>query len=385
MAVKDTVRQFVFFFSDRLATLGTKRKNSKTLLLVKTDAIGDYILFRNFIEIISNNSKYHDYTIVLCGNYIYKDLAEGLDKKWIDRFVWIDKKQMVRSVTYRFRKIREVSRIGASIAFNPVFSRDFFSGDSLIRASGAKVKTGCVADETIQKSGQLKVSNKYYTSLISGAEGTVFEFYRNKKVIEAFLSAPVLLEKPELPLRQFQDKVKFNLVDNVFLVINPSASSIDKRWAPSKFAELINRISALAEFNFVIVGAKSDSDLAAHIIKGAIHPERVHDLAGKTSLTELAVLISKARLVISNDTATVHFGAATGVPVVCISKGDHFGRFTEYPSACGDVTTIYPLEIRTHVGKKEILYDRYRYHSPLQIDSISVDDVFNVVWNKLAV
>lgn len=385
MALKDIIRQFAFSFSDRLALFGIRGTNSKILLLVKTDAIGDYVLFRNFIEIIRTSTKYGDYRIVLCGNHVYKELAESLDEKWIERFIWIDKKRMVRDFIYRFKKIREIGRVGASVAFNPVFSRDFFSGDSIIKASNAKIKIGCVADKTIQRGRQLKKSDRYYTCLIGGGKETVFEFSRNKKVVEEFLDQTVEIRKPFIDHQAVLIHSGSGTDFCGAVIINPSASSGDKRWNPSKFAALVNRISEYTAIDFIIVGSKADQHLAEHIIRESLHPERVKDLTGQTSLIELAALISRSKLVISNDTATVHFGAAVNISVVCISKGDHFGRFTEYPLTFGDVTTVYPREIMSSLANKESLFEKYRYHSPLDIDTISVDEVFSVVRRKLAI
>ena len=46
-----------------------------TLLIIKTDAIGDYILFRNFLSEVRNLSLYKNYKIILCGNELWKDIA----------------------------------------------------------------------------------------------------------------------------------------------------------------------------------------------------------------------------------------------------------------------------------------------------------------------
>jgi hypothetical protein len=60
---------------------------SKELLIVKTDAIGDYILFRNLLPYIRNSKRFQGYKIVLLGNVIWKDLAEFYDKDFVDEFI----------------------------------------------------------------------------------------------------------------------------------------------------------------------------------------------------------------------------------------------------------------------------------------------------------
>ena len=82
--------KFLFFF--RIKT------KSKTLAIIKLDAIGDYVLWGNFIEVIKNDKNYADYKITLCANPSYQDLAVMLDGEFIYEFIWIDKDRLRRSV-----------------------------------------------------------------------------------------------------------------------------------------------------------------------------------------------------------------------------------------------------------------------------------------------
>ena len=51
------------FFSNRVSIFTKKN----TLLFLKLDSIGDYILVRNFIQSIKESDKYKDYEITVCG------------------------------------------------------------------------------------------------------------------------------------------------------------------------------------------------------------------------------------------------------------------------------------------------------------------------------
>jgi hypothetical protein len=59
------------------------RKPAKRLLIIKTDAIGDFILFRNFIEEVKLSLKYRDYEIELLGNELWKDLVLAYDSRYL--------------------------------------------------------------------------------------------------------------------------------------------------------------------------------------------------------------------------------------------------------------------------------------------------------------
>ena len=69
----------------------SKEIKRKSLLLVRLDAIGDYVLFRNFIKLLKKNQKYNDYTITLLGNSVWKNLSKELDYEYVDDFIWLDR------------------------------------------------------------------------------------------------------------------------------------------------------------------------------------------------------------------------------------------------------------------------------------------------------
>jgi ADP-heptose:LPS heptosyltransferase len=62
----------------------------------------------------------------------------------------------------------------------------------------------------------------------------------------------------------------------------------------------------------------------------------VLNLAGKTTLIDLAELIRAAKLLIGNESGAVHLAAAVGTPSVSIVGGGHYGRFIPYDIAADD-------------------------------------------------
>ena len=77
----------------------------KSLLLVRLDAIGDYILFRNFIESLKKNQKYNNYKITLLGNNVWKNLSKELDYEYVDNFIWLDRNKFNKNLIYRYKKL----------------------------------------------------------------------------------------------------------------------------------------------------------------------------------------------------------------------------------------------------------------------------------------
>jgi ADP-heptose:LPS heptosyltransferase len=103
-------------------------------------------------------------------------------------------------------------------------------------------------------------------------------------------------------------------------------------------------------------------------------------MIGKSDLCQTIALIQGSLLVVSNDTSIAHIGAAADIPVVVISNGNHFGRFTEYPKELHPaVFYAYPPEIAGSRFSFEELVEKFKDGSSLNIQTIAVDTVKNLV------
>ena len=98
----------------------------KSLLLIRLDAIGDYILFRNFIEELKKDKKYKHYSITLLGNTAWKSLSEELDSCFVDEFIWIDRNKFTKNIFYRFKILQKLVKNGYEVLLSPIYSRELF-------------------------------------------------------------------------------------------------------------------------------------------------------------------------------------------------------------------------------------------------------------------
>lgn len=100
-----------------------------------------------------------------------------------------------------------------------------------------------------------------------------------------------------------------------FVIINHMARWESKLWDIKKFAGLCNEIMDKFACRVVIVGA-SYSEKNKEI--ASLTNNRIIDLSGKTTLKELAHLMSLSSAVITVDSGPMHLAAAMGVPVIAI-------------------------------------------------------------------
>lgn len=112
-----------------------------------------------------------------------------------------------------------------------------------------------------------------------------------------------------------------------------------KRWLPERFAEVVNSVSKRRECEWLFFGTSRDQAVGGQIVE---HIEGdVTNLIGKTTLAELITALSECRLLLTNDTGTMHLAAFLGVPTVSI-----FGS-TE-PTLTGPLGTGHRI-LRHHV------------------------------------
>jgi ADP-heptose:LPS heptosyltransferase len=137
---------------------------------------------------------------------------------------------------------------------------------------------------------------------------------------------------------------------------------------------LADKIIEERQAKIAIMGDFLETEIARRIIKNMKH--EVLDLSGKTTIGELSALLSKMKLVITNDGGPLHMAVALGIKTVSI-----FGPVDER------VYGPYPPSQEHVVIKKDIpcrpCYQNFKMpECPSNrecINSISIEDVLYAV------
>ena len=356
-----------------------QKTKAKTLLIIRLDAIGDYILFRNYLEILSKSKKYQAYKVTLCGNKIWQSLAQEWDSEFVDSFIWLDRKKFYHHANYRFEFQKQIRKRGFEVVLSPVYSRLLLFGDAIVKISGAKQRIGNFGntDNLIPK--EKKIADKYYSNLLFPSDKIIFEFDRNKEFFENLLE-----EKIELKIPQIKQIVKNKKAS---LVVFAGASESYKRWAWKKFANLSLQIAQKYNLEVTIVGSNSElaiSDSIVEVFKNhnsnSTKLIKYTNLTAKTSLLELSQVIAESELLLTNETVAIHLAVATASKAICLANGRHFGRFSPYPQGYNTkVKYIFPPEIekiRFDEGKTAL---KYCNSAGLNIETIEIETVLETV------
>ncbi len=96
--------------------------------------------------------------------------------------------------------------------------------------------------------------------------------------------------------------------------LHPGARWWFKSWPSERFAALADRIQTETAAQALFLGGEQDRDVGSRIAERMTTPHRT--LIGRTGLKELAAVLERAALMISNDNGPMHMAAALGVQVI---------------------------------------------------------------------
>jgi len=89
-----------------------------------------------------------------------------------------------------------------------------------------------------------------------------------------------------------------------------------KRWLPERFAEAAAKITAQSSAQWILLGTKNDAAIGEQI--AAAIGDHCLNRIGQTTLDQLIDELRQCRLLLTNDTGTMHLAALLGVPVVAV-------------------------------------------------------------------
>jgi len=347
--------------------------DSDKILLLKLDKIGDYILFRNFIEEVYKQQKPSG-KLVLCGNIAWKEIAEKLDGKFVSEFIWVDATRLGEDL-YKYSVYKKIRRAKCNKIIHCSYSRtDEF--DKIVINSGAKDIIGFYGDETNLPAVIKKLNDAKYTLLVPGSTECMFEFYRNKLFFEYIFKTKLEINKSYIKTNQSDTDNKAQ-----YIVIFPGAGHDTRRWSTSNYAALCTLLFQLYKLPILVCGAENEMQYAEEII--ALSVGDVTNCMGKYSLYDTINIIQKAALVVTNDSGSLHLAMALMIPTICISNGNHFERFCPYPKAMNmPLVTIFPEEFERKMEADKSLNSIRCKGSELNINLITPDKVFNALKNS---
>lgn len=322
------VRIGVYLSIDSIAALITFRRQGSDALVIRLDAIGDFVIWLQCgaADLVTELRREHS-RVVLVANPLWADLAVSLNL-W-DEVVVLDGQRFARSMLYRFIQIRKLRRLKYRTVVQPRAARLFLVDDALVRASGAQDRIG--SDAVMANTSTLLkwVGNRFYTRIIDVPLSlTIHESARGSAFALAYCRN--VGRRVGVPVRKKTPPFIDGLGASGYVVIAPGAGWDGRQWPVGNFASIVDYIHVQSDLQCVLIGTMAEKGLSVKIIE--ICSTRVVDLVGMLSISECVDLIGGARYLVCNESGPLHIGVWCGVDVVSIVGGGHFGWFSPYPA-----------------------------------------------------
>jgi len=115
------------------------------------------------------------------------------------------------------------------------------------------------------------------------------------------------------------NQVELPYLHQPYILLNPWTSCQSRNYAPDRFAIAALQLSKITDWPVLVTGVEKDRDRAQPLLD--LLENRAIDLIGKTNLTELTLYIANARLVLTNNTSTMHIADAVNAPMIVLFAG----------------------------------------------------------------
>jgi predicted lipopolysaccharide heptosyltransferase III len=131
-------------------------------------------------------------------------------------------------------------------------------------------------------------------------------------------SRAIRLQLPDDAMTQADQLLSAAGVKRDFVCFHPGSARAEKFWEATRWSETIDHCASETGMACVLTGGRSGIEQAQiAAIKAAARSKPI-DLSGKTNLLSLAAVVRKARLLVTVDSAPMHFAAAWNTPQVVL-------------------------------------------------------------------
>lgn len=285
------------------------------ILIVKLSAIGDVV--HTLPSLAALRKLYPDAHITWVIEKDSADIIEG--HPYLDRIIVSRRKSWVGNL----KRLHEVRKTIDEIASFIATLRDrkydlvvdfhgLLKSSLIVFLSGGRRKLGY---DSMQELSGLFLDEKIYEDM-------------DKHAVDRYLDLPCHLGadigKPEFAIHigeENRNRVDSLLkesgigVEDSFVSVNPVAFWDTKLWENGKFARLCDRITEELKMKVVFTGGRNQKTVKR--IRSLMKFPSVN-LAGRTTLRDLAYLYALSTLVITTDSGPMHISAAVGTPTVAL-------------------------------------------------------------------
>ena len=339
----------VYLYDWLIGIFKTPSNRPQKVLFIELSEMGSAILVDPALrETIARGGQI--YFLIFKSNKASLDLLQTVPQANI---LTIDASGLFTLITTTIQALIQIHRIG----IDTVIDLELFSRFTalLTGCSGAKRRVGYhifhgeglwrgdLLTHKVHYNPHIHIA-KNFLSLVHAAFSTEAELPFSKVAFtdqEIHLAQAVVSdEQKQLIASRIRDVIQDQMssLPATVILINPNASDLlpQRRWAPERFAELIQAASKVwPEAIFLVTGSPEEKNYAAKVIEMADVPY-AFNFAGMVKFNELPALYHLAHVMVTNDSGPGHFSSVTPLPTIVL-----FGP--ETPALYGSLGKSIPI------------------------------------------
>jgi predicted lipopolysaccharide heptosyltransferase III len=274
------------------------------ILLLQLKRIGDLILTTPAITALRRN--YPDAHITLAISNECAELLPAISN--VDR------------VLIARRSLRDVAMVSSVAGKKFDYCIDFTRNDRsafLTLLSGARRR---IASYRVRE--QSKTRARLYTDLVGVRVRDMHTIHYNLALLEPLgVRAASCAPQLELPrvAREKADRLRRDWkIMRPYVILHPGSARSEKLWDAARWAKVIDHFGRDNEFDFVLTSGPAVHEQTHIAAITQRTRQKFTDLSAKTDLLTLAALVGQAQLLVTVDSAPVHFAAASRTPQVIL-------------------------------------------------------------------
>uniref|UniRef100_B8HNV5 Glycosyl transferase family 9 n=1 Tax=Cyanothece sp. (strain PCC 7425 / ATCC 29141) TaxID=395961 RepID=B8HNV5_CYAP4 len=289
----------------------------KKLLVLRLDNIGDVIMTSPVLQALKQNLPQVHLTLLASpGGSLAAPLLPWIDQVIPWRTLWQDLGSLDFNPDREWQLIKTLAneQFDAAIILTS-FSQSPHPAALVCQLAGIPLRLG----ESKETGGEV------LTHEITSAPDQLHQVDRNLRLIESVgfevSERSLMISIPATAQQSINQLLKTHGlgIDTPYLLLNPRTSCPSRNYEPLRFAIAADRLAQITGYPVLVTGVENDRKSCEQLLE--ILGDRGIDLIGKTNLSELAALVSRASLLLSNNTSTMHLADATGTPSVILFAG----------------------------------------------------------------
>lgn len=277
--------------------------NIRRILLVRTDRLGDVVLTLPMLPAL--RTCFPDAHIAMLLRHYTGDILRG--NPYADELLWYDDGAHLIPFRTMVRTLRE-RRFDAVVVVYPTLRLAW-----LMFRSGIPVRVG-----TGYRSYSLLFNRRVYEHR---KDARRHEVEYNLRLLERLGCTPAASPEFRLQVTPEEHAVVARVLreagtdpDRPLVVLHPGSGGSAREWGDANFARLAARLAGSGDVQVVVTGGPAEQGRAEAVAAAAAGSAR--NIAGLLTVRELAALLSRTAVFVSNSTGPIHIAAAMGAAVV---------------------------------------------------------------------